>query len=104
MGWMTKESWFNYWLWQEVFLFPTASRPALELTQPHIQWVLGAISPVLKWLGYEADHAHLMLRLRMHGAIPPIHHPSAVWCLTRQRDNFTFTFMDAGSGALSEPK
>jgi hypothetical protein len=73
---MDEKSWFNYWLGQEVFTFSTAYRPALEPTQPHFQWVLGAISPVVKWLGYEANHSHLMPRLKMHGAITQIHHPS----------------------------
>jgi len=34
----------------------TASRPALGPTQPPIQWVPGALSLGVKWLGHEADH------------------------------------------------
>jgi len=34
------------------------SRPALGPTQPPIQWVLGALSSGVKWLGHEADHSH----------------------------------------------
>jgi hypothetical protein len=37
-----------------IFLFTTASRPALRPTQPPIQWVPGALSLGLKWPGCEA--------------------------------------------------
>jgi hypothetical protein len=39
------------------FLFSTSSRPALGLTQPPIQRVLGDLSPRVKRLGREADHS-----------------------------------------------
>jgi hypothetical protein len=39
------------------FLFSTSSRPALESTQPPIQWVPGALSPGVKRPGHEADHS-----------------------------------------------
>jgi hypothetical protein len=39
------------------FLLSTSSRLALGLTQPHIQWVLGALSPGVKRPGREADHS-----------------------------------------------
>jgi hypothetical protein len=42
---------------QGIFLFTTASRPALEPTQPPIQWVLGALSLGVKRPGREADHS-----------------------------------------------
>jgi len=42
----------------EIFLFTTASRPALEPTQPPIPWVpAGALSLGLKRQGREADHS-----------------------------------------------
>jgi hypothetical protein len=41
---------------RDFFLFGTISRPALGPTQPPIQWVLAALSPVVKWLGREVDH------------------------------------------------
>jgi len=40
-----------------IFLFTTASRPALGPTQPPIQWVPGALSLGLKLPGREADHS-----------------------------------------------
>jgi len=39
-----------------LFLFTTASRPALGPTQPPMQWVQGALSLGLKRPGHEADH------------------------------------------------
>jgi hypothetical protein len=39
-----------------IFLLATGSRPALEPTQPPIQWVPGALSPGVKRPGREADH------------------------------------------------
>jgi hypothetical protein len=43
-----------YW---DFFLFTTASRPALGLTQPPVQWVPGALSPGVKRPVCEADHS-----------------------------------------------
>jgi hypothetical protein len=40
-----------------IFLFTTASRPALGPTQPPIRWVPVALSLGVKWLGREADHS-----------------------------------------------
>jgi hypothetical protein len=37
------------------FLFATASRPALEPTQPPIQWVPASLTLGIKWPGREAD-------------------------------------------------
>jgi hypothetical protein len=42
---------------QRFFLFPTASRPAVEPTQPPIQWLQGALSPRVKRPGRESDHS-----------------------------------------------
>jgi hypothetical protein len=38
-------------------LFTTASKPALDLTQPPIQWTAGALSVGVKRPGREADHS-----------------------------------------------
>jgi hypothetical protein len=41
----------------EIFLFTATSRPALRPTWPPIQWVPGALSLIVMWLGHEADHS-----------------------------------------------
>jgi hypothetical protein len=38
-------------------IFSTSSRPALESTQPPIQWLPGALSPAVKRPGREDDHS-----------------------------------------------
>jgi hypothetical protein len=63
-------------------LFATASRPALQPTQPPIQWVPWSLSLGIKLTTY----LHLLPRLRKHRAIPPLLHTSA-----RHRDNYIFT-------------
>jgi hypothetical protein len=40
-----------------IFLFTTASRPALVPTQPPIQWVAGVLSLGVKRPGREANHS-----------------------------------------------
>jgi hypothetical protein len=57
---------------QRVFLSATASSPALEPTQPHIKWIPGVKRP-----GREATHLNLVLRLSVHGAIPPLPNASS---------------------------
>jgi hypothetical protein len=54
IGILGLDSWWEL----EIFLFTTASRMALGPTQPHIQWVLGALSLGVKWPGCEAEHSH----------------------------------------------
>jgi hypothetical protein len=55
MGWMNGVLGFNSQWGMGVFLFTTASRMALGPTQPPIQWIPGALSLEVKWLGCEAD-------------------------------------------------
>jgi hypothetical protein len=39
-------------------------------------------------------HLHLVPRLRMPGAIPPLpQYIFMAWCLVKQRDNFIFSFL-----------
>jgi len=40
-----------------IFLFTTATGPALGFTQPHIQWIAGALSLGVKLQMREADHS-----------------------------------------------
>jgi len=47
------------------FLLATASRLALGPAQPPIQWILGAVSPGVKWFECKADHSlYLVPRLK----------------------------------------
>jgi hypothetical protein len=56
------------------FIFIT-SRPTLEHTQPHTQWVSGALSPGVKLQGREADHSYASSEEIMNGGtIPPLPH------------------------------
>jgi hypothetical protein len=65
-----------------IFLFTTASRPALGPIQPPIQWVAGALSLGVKRPGREADHSppsraevkecvelYLHSPIRLHGVV-----------------------------------
>jgi hypothetical protein len=74
-----------------IFLFSTASRPALGPTQPPIKWVPGALSSGIKRPGREADHLPplLMPRSRMRGAIPPPQYVFMAWCLVKHKNTFT---------------
>jgi hypothetical protein len=49
----------------KIFLFSTASRPALGPTQSTIQQVPGVISLAARPSGWEADHLNPVLRSRM---------------------------------------
>jgi hypothetical protein len=57
MGWMIRVLGFDSQRRLGIFLFTTVSSTALGLTQPLNQWVLGALSMGVKWLGHEADHS-----------------------------------------------
>jgi hypothetical protein len=71
------------------------SRPALEPTQPPIQWVLGALSLEIKRPGREADHSppssaevKECVGLYLHSPNTPF----MAWCSIKTQDNFAFTF------------
>jgi hypothetical protein len=74
---------------QEIFLFSTASRPALGPTQRPIQWVPWALSPGVNRSGREADHSPpsrpRMVELHFHSS-----YVFMAWRLIKHRDNFTF--------------
>jgi len=56
-GWTIGVLGFDSWWGLGVFLFITASRTALEPTQPPTQWVPGALFLGVKRPGREADHS-----------------------------------------------
>jgi hypothetical protein len=82
-----------------LFLFTTMPILVLGPTQTPIQWVLGALSLGLKL----TTQLHLLPRLRIHGATPPLsQYVFTAWYLIKQHihlhdmvlkdmDNFTFT-------------
>jgi hypothetical protein len=47
-GWTTGRSRFDPWQRQMIFPVTSVSRPALETTQPPVQWVPGDLSPGVK--------------------------------------------------------
>jgi hypothetical protein len=60
----------------ESFLFATAFRPALEPTDPPVQWELGALSPRVKRPEREDDHSPTtcaeIKKVWIYTFIPPI--------------------------------
>jgi hypothetical protein len=62
----------------KIFIFSTASRPALGATHPPIQWVTGAISPRVKRPGREADHSPpSRTKVKNGGGVAPLPHMSS---------------------------
>jgi len=57
---------------RDFFLFATTSIQTLGPIQSPIEWMPGALSSGIKWPGRDANHSHLVLRLRMPGVIPSI--------------------------------
>jgi hypothetical protein len=83
-------------LW--IFLFATASRPALGPTQPPIQWVSGILSPGVKRPRRETDHSPPssaeVKNTWIFTSTPP--YAFTAWCLVNHTDKFTFTFIARG--------
>jgi hypothetical protein len=77
------------------FLFTTASRLALGLTQPPIQWVPVALSLGVKRSGHEAGHSPPFSAEVKECVELYLHSPNTPsWCgaQVKHRDSFTFTF------------
>jgi hypothetical protein len=55
---------------------------------------IGALTEVLSGRGVRlTTHLHLVPRLRIRGAIPPLtQYVSLAWCLVKHRDDFSFIF------------
>jgi hypothetical protein len=102
-GWMIGVLGFDSRRGLGIFLFTTASRTALEPTQPPIQWVLGALSLEAKRPGREADRSPPFsaedkewVELYIH----PPNTPSWRGAQLKHRDNFTFTVYPLTLGSL----
>jgi hypothetical protein len=76
-----------------IFLFATAvSRPALEYTQPPIQWILGSLSLRVKRPGRETDDSPPSGGAEAKNVLsPPPQSPFMAWCFAKHKSNFTFT-------------
>jgi hypothetical protein len=62
------------------FLYSTLSRPALELTQPPIQWVQGVLSPGVKRQEREADHSPpCSVKVENNGTMPALPYTLFSW-------------------------
>jgi hypothetical protein len=70
--WTNGVLWFDSPRGLEIYLFITASRPALGPTQLPMQWVTGALSLRVKRPGREADTSMQCRDQRMRGAIPSL--------------------------------
>jgi hypothetical protein len=78
-----------------IYLFTTASRPALGPTQPPVQWVTGALSLEIKRPERETDHSPPpsaeVKNARSYTSTLPVR--LKAWCsVTKHRENSTFTF------------
>jgi len=74
-----------------LFLSATAvSRPALEPTQPPMQWVPAALSLGLKWPGREADHSPPSSAQVKNtwSYTSTTQYVFMAWCLVKNSDNF----------------
>jgi hypothetical protein len=66
--------------------------PALGSIHLPVQWAPVVPSRGVKRPGREADHSHLVPRLGMLGAVPPLpEYFVMAWCLVKHRDTFTST-------------
>jgi hypothetical protein len=76
MGYLSRYSGglrFDSWEGQKLLLFPTASGPALDPTQPTIHWVTGVMSTGVKRPGRKADHSpSYNSEVKDGGTIPPL--------------------------------
>jgi hypothetical protein len=79
-----------------IFLFTTASRPALVPTEPPIQWVRGTLSLAVKRPGREADHSPPssaeVENVWSYTSTPPIRLKGVVLSYIEAQGQLTFTF------------
>jgi hypothetical protein len=86
-----------------IFLFATASTPALGQAQPPIKWVLAILFSGVKRPGRETDHFCLVPKLRMRGAIPPLTQRLHVVRLSYARDTSlrSVAYLSTGANLLT---
>jgi hypothetical protein len=76
-------------------MFSTSSRPALEPTQPRIQWAPGALSPGVKRPGLEADHLPVtsveVKNMWIYVSTPS--YTFVGWCLIKHKVTFTSLYL-----------
>jgi hypothetical protein len=88
-----------------IFLFTTASRPALGPTQPPIQWEPGALSLGIKRPGRENDHSSPSIPEVKECVELYLHSPSMPsWrgVHLKHRDSFTFYLIPEGKRPVWE--
>jgi hypothetical protein len=92
-----------------IFLFIAASETAVGSTQPPVQWIPGALSLGMEWLGREADHsppstAQVKDCVELYSQ--SFNTPSwrGAQLKKNHRDSFTFTFYWSGEkyGEIAE--
>lgn len=72
---------------KDISFFSNASRPLLGRTQSPIELIPGAVFPLVKWLGLEADHSPTSsAEVRMSGCLSPF--PIRFYVV--HRENFQF--------------
>jgi len=99
-------SYYNDWLWDEWPGFNSWKRQKFLSSQSYPDWFWGSSNLIS--IGYQDSFPtdspvtcnwplilHLVLRLRMDGAVPSLlHMVLTVWCLTKYRVNFNLPFTD----------
>jgi hypothetical protein len=57
---------------RKIFLLPIVFKPDLGFTQPPVQWIIGAMSPRMKWSWPETDYSSpVCAEVKKGGAISP---------------------------------
>jgi hypothetical protein len=75
------------------FFFITASRTALGPTQPHIQWVPGALSLGVKRPGREADHSPPSSAEVKESYASTPQYAFMAWCLVRKAQEQLYFYL-----------
>lgn len=89
--WTAEEPWFDSWQGKEIFLISKLCRLTLGPSSLAVHWVPGSF---LCWLRVTI-HLHLVLRLKMHWAVPPfvIYHNGKVPIKHSEKLTFTVNYI-----------